>query len=61
MMEKKKKDKELFEFQEKIKELDELAQELVNELPNLPDDDELRSVFGSSLIRDPSKKVKQFS
>lgn len=41
----------------KMEEMDEFTREFLKELPKLPDDDELRSVLGSNLIRDPLNKV----
>jgi hypothetical protein len=45
------------ERRKRIEELDEFSQELVKQSADLPDDDELRKIFGSSLIRDPLNKV----
>lgn len=47
----------LRERKKKIEELDEFSKVLVDEAINLPDDDELRPILGSSLIRDPTNKV----
>jgi hypothetical protein len=48
---------ELQKLQEKIKQMDEFSERLMKELPKMPDDHEFRHVFGSTLIRDPSRKV----
>lgn len=45
---------------QQIKELDDFTKKFVESLPKLPDDDEFRQVFGSSLIRDPLGKVDNF-